>query len=139
MVEPKRYPGSRIEVAFEAARCRHFAECVRGAPAVFDTGRRPWVLPDGADADLVAEVVRRCPTGALTYRHADGGTEPAEVPTTIVATTSTSGVGPLLVRGDLLVAGARRTRAALCGCGGSAERPFCDGACERPNTGANGR
>ncbi|MGW9348424.1 Uncharacterized Fe-S cluster protein YjdI [Nocardiopsis flavescens] len=66
----KAYEGRSITVTFEAGLCRHAAECVHGLPEVFDPARRPWILPDGADADRVAEVVGRCPSGALEYRFA---------------------------------------------------------------------
>lgn len=71
----KPYRGDLITVTFDARRCLYAAECVRGLPQVFDTGRRPWISPDAAPADEVADVVRRCPSGALQYRLADGMTE----------------------------------------------------------------
>ena len=46
----KRYMGSVIHVTFDGARCIHAAECVRGLPTVFDTKRRPWILPTAAAA-----------------------------------------------------------------------------------------
>lgn len=106
---------------------------VRGLPRVFDPDRRPWIVVDNEpDALLVAEVVRRCPTGALHYDLADG---PAEVPD---PTTSVTAVpdGPLLVRGDLRLdlgdtGMMTETRAALCRCGYSANKSFCDGSHER--------
>ncbi|MFD1048623.1 (4Fe-4S)-binding protein [Kibdelosporangium lantanae] len=55
--KPKSYTGSDITVAFDGNRCLHFAECLRGLPAVFDVRTRPWITPDNADADAVAEVV----------------------------------------------------------------------------------
>ena len=61
----KDYAGADVTVSFDAERCRHAAECVRGLPAVFDTKRRPWILPDAAPASEVVEVVGRCPSGAL--------------------------------------------------------------------------
>lgn len=72
--EKKSYEGKAVTVTFEAGRCRHAAECVRGLPEVFDPARRPWIRPDGAPADRLTEVVRRCPSGALQYRLADEGT-----------------------------------------------------------------
>lgn len=67
----KAYVGQRSTVSFDSARCQHAAECVRGAPAVFDTKRRPWIDPDAEQADVVAEVVGRCPSGALRWSAAD--------------------------------------------------------------------
>ncbi len=63
----KTYQGERIEVSFDNEVCIHSGECVRGLPAVFDTKRRPWIDPDGADAETVAAQVERCPSGALQY------------------------------------------------------------------------
>ncbi|MEW2429745.1 (4Fe-4S)-binding protein [Micromonospora sp. NPDC047644] len=67
----KTYEGKKITVTFEAGRCLHAAECVGGLPEVFDTGQRPWIRPDGAEAERVADVVRRCPSGALRYELVD--------------------------------------------------------------------
>lgn len=129
---PRTYEAPGIAVTFDATVCRHAAECVHGLPAVFDTARRPWVTPDAAEPGRVAETVRRCPTGALTYRLPDGGVEPPDRPTTAIRTTD----GRLLLRGQLRItdeAGGVRetTRAMLCGCGSSAGQPYCDrsGAC----------
>jgi len=125
----KAYTAPAITVYYDRARCRHYAECVHGLPRVFDVTRRPWIRADLADAETVAEVVRRCPTGALHYRTVGGETEQPTTPTTVRRDPA----GPVLLRGELLLdtpAGPlRETRAALCGCGASEEQPFCDGAC----------
>lgn len=66
----KTYEGQEIDVSFDPEVCQHAGNCVRGLPAVFETGRRPWILPDAAPADEVAAQVERCPSGALRYeRH----------------------------------------------------------------------
>ncbi|HKA49001.1 MAG TPA: (4Fe-4S)-binding protein [Candidatus Dormibacteraeota bacterium] len=59
----KVYRGEDIEVSFDLDICVHIGECLRGHEGVFQLRRRPWVLPDEADADAVAEVVERCPSG----------------------------------------------------------------------------
>ncbi|MEU7020060.1 (4Fe-4S)-binding protein [Streptomyces sp. NPDC046203] len=122
----KEYDGAGITVTFEPRRCLHAAECVRGLPSVFDLEQRPWVQPGKAAPDEVAEVVRRCPSGALQYRPADDSAEPGDTPTTVRRTPD----GRLLMRGDLRVrsgAGERReTRVVLCGCGASGNQPYCD-------------
>ena len=64
----RAYAAPEVAVFYDRGRCRHYAECVRGLPQVFDPTRRPWIRADLADAQAVAEVVRRCPTGALHYR-----------------------------------------------------------------------
>jgi len=125
----KSYRGSEITVTFAARRCLHFAECLRGLPEVFDVQARPWVRPDNADAATVADVVQRCPSGALHYIRRDGIEEIPPAPTVVTTVEN----GPVLLHGDLEMSGLggqwRETRVALCSCGGSARRPFCDNAC----------
>ena len=118
------YEGTHVDVSFDAARCRHAAQCARGLSAVFDTSRRPWIAPDGADPAAVVEVVARCPTGALRAHPHEVAPEPAVSPATLQALPG----GPLLIRGDLDVGGERETRAALCSCGATANQPYCDGS-----------
>ena len=72
--------------------------------------------------------MRRCPTGALHHDAAPGvNAETPDAPTVIEPREN----GPLFARGDLLIRTAggdvRDTRAALCRCGRSSRKPFCDG------------
>ncbi|MDQ1746707.1 MAG: hypothetical protein QOD07_970 [Frankiaceae bacterium] len=123
----RTYRGAQVEVTFDADLCIHAAECVRGLPGVFDRDRRPWILADNAsDLDLIA-VIERCPSGALQYQHSDGRTEKPAGTTTVTPVEN----GPLLLRGELKVRGVDGTdeilpRAALCRCGESKNKPFCD-------------
>jgi len=125
----KAFQASEITVYFDPQRCRHFAECLRGLPEVFNARHRPWIAPDAASAALVAEVIGRCPSGALHYEAPGIPGEQPDVPTTIRAVEH----GPFLVRGDLRIHAAdgwvTDTRAALCRCTRSARQPFCDAAC----------
>lgn len=124
----RTYTSDAIDVSYEAGRCIHAAECVRGLAAVFDTAKRPWIQPGNAPADAVAEVVARCPSGALQVSRKDGGAaEPTNGSARIVPTVN----GPLYVRGDVTMrtadgAAQHETRVALCRCGQSANKPFCD-------------
>jgi uncharacterized Fe-S cluster protein YjdI len=126
--EKKAYKAPGITVTFEARRCLHATECLNGLPEVFDATRRPWIQPDAAPADRLAEVVRRCPSGALRYELADGGREAPDRPTHITRTPA----GQLIVRGELALKtqeGTRaESRAVLCGCGNSQLQPYCDHA-----------
>jgi uncharacterized Fe-S cluster protein YjdI/CDGSH-type Zn-finger protein len=132
MPERKDYTGERITVSYDSSRCIHFAECVRGLPAVFDVKQRPWIQVDQADAKLVAEVVRRCPSGALHYElGGDGEPESPDSPTTVEPVAD----GPLNLRGDLVIDTPQgplaETRASLCRCGLTGNQPFCDHECQR--------
>lgn len=124
----REYTGEDINVTFDAKRCIHAKECVNGLPAVFDTDKRPWVQPDNAGADDLAAVVMRCPTGALHFERTDG--TPGE-PTPDANTVTIAADGPLYVHGDVTLqtsedATLEDTRIALCRCGDSANKPFCD-------------
>jgi uncharacterized Fe-S cluster protein YjdI/CDGSH-type Zn-finger protein len=127
----REYRTEQIVVAWEPRLCIHTGHCVRGLPAVFDPQARPWVALDAATADEVAAVVQRCPTGALHFRRLDGGPqEPVPERTTITERPN----GPLFVRGNIQIVGQagqvirEDTRVALCRCGHSGNKPFCDGS-----------
>lgn len=96
----KLYYSKNIDVTFDPKRCIHAAECVNNLPEVFDTTRRPWILTDNADPDRLAQVVMRCPTGALHFIRKDGGK--AEVPWE-KAMVMVMADGPLYVRGVVTV------------------------------------
>ena len=85
----KRYWSDDIDVTYEARRCIHVAECLRGAPTVFDTSARPWVQPANERADTVAAVVMRCPSGALHFERKDGGSAEEASEETVIWTPST--------------------------------------------------
>jgi nitrite reductase/ring-hydroxylating ferredoxin subunit/uncharacterized Fe-S cluster protein YjdI/CDGSH-type Zn-finger protein len=127
----RAYTAPGVTVFYDRGRCLHFAECVRGLPQVFDVAKRPWIQPQNASADEVAEVVRRCPSGALHYRLEEGPPEQPEQPTRVEFVSN----GPINLRGDLSIevsAGRmREVRASLCRCGRTENEPFCDNACSR--------
>jgi uncharacterized Fe-S cluster protein YjdI/CDGSH-type Zn-finger protein len=123
----KVYRGDRIEVSFDLDRCIHIGECLLTLPEVFDLERRPWIDPDAADSDEVAETILRCPSGALQFRRLDGGVEETHAATSVEPMRN----GPLRVMGEIHVRledGSEEVlpRATLCRCGESARKPFCD-------------
>ncbi|MGI9658165.1 MAG: CDGSH iron-sulfur domain-containing protein [Gaiellaceae bacterium] len=127
------FKGENADVTWDGRLCIHVGECTRAEGALFEAGRNPWCKPDESSTDLVATVVERCPTGALTVsRGAGSAAEVAAAQNTVVV----SNQGPLYVRGDLEVEGAPddapglEFRAALCRCGKSKNKPFCDNSHE---------
>jgi CDGSH-type Zn-finger protein/uncharacterized Fe-S cluster protein YjdI len=124
-----RYPGKDVDVTWDERLCMHFGECERAKGDLFVAKREPWCQPDLAPVAEVVEVCERCPSGALVHEVKDGRTvETAPKRNTINVTHN----GPLFVRGDLAIEGAAadmpgvRFRAALCRCGQSKNKPFCD-------------
>lgn len=63
----RKYSGKEVDVYFNKDICIHAARCVKGNLEVFNTKRRPWILPDNASAAEVGEVIDTCPSGALKY------------------------------------------------------------------------
>ena len=130
----RTYANDQIEVTWEPAFCIHVAECLRGLPGVFDNQRRPWIIVDNGSPDEIGDVIQRCPTGALHFRRLDGGPqEPVPEETTVQERPN----GPLFVRGNVRIFDQdhtpvrQDTRVALCRCGASANKPFCDGSHRR--------
>ncbi len=124
----QEYRSDDIVVTFDPNRCIHATRCIQGLPEVFDVRHRRWVRPENAPAEEIAHVVRRCPSGALQYRRLDGGED--EVPDA-PATVSPMPDGPYFVRGAIQLVDDDDNvlvlnRAALCRCGHSGNKPFCD-------------
>lgn len=125
----RTYERDELVVLWDATRCTHVAECLAALPEVFDVRRRPWVDVSASDAERIAETIRLCPTGALKYE--PRGDWPEEQPDD-VTTVRAGHLGPLYIRGKIrLVDGhgrliAEETRVALCRCGASANKPYCD-------------
>lgn len=125
----REYYGEGITVSYDVRRCIHAHECVRGLPRVFDVKRRVWIDATQASPDEIAAVVEQCPTGALHFRRNDHGTNEAIPERTELRVVPD---GPLYLRGNLEIltpAGVvHETRAALCRCGATSNKPFCDGS-----------
>lgn len=129
MSKIRTYEADGITVAYEAARCIHAEACVTRLRAVFDNTRRPWIAPENAPADDIARTIEQCPTGALHYTRKDGAT--SERPDD-EASIRVDKNGALYLRGHLVLkangAEAAHARLALCRCGASKNKPFCDNA-----------
>lgn len=122
------YANDRIAVHWDPTLCIHIANCLRAQPGVFQPADRPWVHLEAASPDEIAAAVMLCPTGALAFRRLDGGPQEPRPATTTVDVRRN---GPMLVRGSLEVSipgeePREMTRAALCRCGASGNKPFCD-------------
>lgn len=126
----REYRLGRLAVSFDSAMCIHTGRCLQGAPGVFNLKQRPWIQLDKDAEARIVETVNRCPSGALQWRTTDHHLDDevtSESPLIFVSED-----GPLLVRGSIeVVAGdgiplVESARLALCRCGQSANKPFCD-------------
>ena len=123
------YHGEKIDVQWDSRLCIHIGECGYARGELFVGGRDPWCQPDLASTDETMDVVCRCPSGALSYQVKDGSaTEKHAAENTVQVVYN----GPLYVQGDLDIEGATddmpgiKRRAALCRCGLSNNKPYCD-------------
>lgn len=123
-----KYPGNEIDVYWDGRLCIHIAECGHAEGDLFVGGRQPWCVPDEDTIDEVIEVCKRCPSGALSYVDKNGRDEQAKNRNSVTVAYN----GPLFFEGDLEVEGAQddmtaaKFRVALCRCGHSKNKPFCD-------------
>jgi CDGSH-type Zn-finger protein len=124
------YAGAEITVHFNKLQCSAAEECAHGLPKVFAHGRKPWIDPDQAPAGDIVAVIERCPSGALRYtRKGADGPRHAGPPRIRIRRN-----GPYEVKGGVPLRtpfwseGATREIYALCRCGASKNKPFCDGS-----------
>ena len=132
-VEDKRenYKDKNITIHDNRGICAHAGRCTDGLSSVFRLKEEPWIHADAAIADEIIATIQKCPSGALSYSvddvehpNRDGGGEP----TIFVAPN-----GPYVVSGgpDLVdttrAEGASLEHFTMCRCGGSKNKPFCDG------------
>ncbi len=141
VIKDKRrdYPGKEITVHDNRKICSHAAECVNNLSSVFKLGSRPWIEPDASKMNDIIDVVRRCPSGALSYS-IDGveyrDPEEQRNPTVTVLKNGpyhiTGGIG-LIGENIQFGEGASKEHYTLCRCGASDNKPFCDGAHKSSN------
>lgn len=138
----REYRNSELIVYWDSTLCIHVSECVKALPQVFRPQERPWVNLEAASAAEIIRAIDLCPTGALRYSLPAGSTvNPAlaggpgainragnpEVSIKAVAE------GALLVDGPVKLTDNNGTtlktgkKVALCCCGKSQNKPFCDG------------
>lgn len=127
----KKYENGKVTVVWKPDLCFHSKNCVKGLPKVFDPNRKPWIIADNASEQELMETIDKCPSGALTYILA--GEEKTVGEETNVS-LETMKDGPIVVKGkvSLKVGGNEQainsTVIALCRCGESSKKPFCDGS-----------
>jgi CDGSH-type Zn-finger protein len=126
----KSYAGKRITILDNRALCSHAGHCTDGLMEVFRQHEEPWIVPDAAQVEKVIETIGKCPSGALAYAIDGVEARPPMRPPAIVLTDN----GPYAVTGGIELAGAKFGQGAsaehyaLCRCGASQNKPFCDGS-----------
>jgi CDGSH-type Zn-finger protein len=123
------FVGKGITIFDNRAICAHAGFCTDELASVFRHRETPWIEPGGADIEKIVSVIKKCPSGALSY--AIDGVE-AEPPRRAPLVTVTDN-GPYAVTGGVELMsvkfgdGASTEHYTLCRCGASKNKPFCDG------------
>lgn len=128
----KEYTGEEVTIIWQAHKCIHSERCWRNLPEVFRYGKKPWVDPNGASGEVIRAQIEKCPSGALSYVGQTKGEALEAGPITAKVMPN----GPIMLQGDIKFSHADGSSSVehnpvLCRCGGSANKPFCDGSHKR--------
>lgn len=128
----KKYTAGKLTVFWRPQMCIHSENCVRGLPDVFNPQRRPWVDAKAASAEAIMQTIDKCPSRALSYEMQGAPEkEPAGQAAVEIRVLKD---GPFIVSGPVSLLDSdsnpirTEEKVALCRCGASGNKPFCDGA-----------
>jgi len=127
---PDTYVADEITVLDNRGTCCHFGNCTDRLPQVFHHEGEPFVTPTGAGADAIIDIVRACPSGALGFIREGVAYEGEERDAEIYVAENASYYvrGGIELEGEPMNKEALREHYALCRCGHSKNKPFCDGS-----------
>ena len=123
------YVGDGITIHDNRGVCSHAGYCTDNLPSVFRMGVEPWIDPNGAPVEDIIRVIEMCPSGALSYsvhgkKHDSLVREPS---------INLTKDGPYRIVGGIELDDYNNSKPqskehqVLCRCGGSKNKPFCDG------------
>ncbi|MBW6513418.1 MAG: CDGSH iron-sulfur domain-containing protein [Candidatus Syntrophosphaera sp.] len=121
------YKGQKITIHDDRGICAHVGFCTDGLPKVFRMGVEPWIDPDAETVEKIIATIKKCPSGALSYsidgvKYDKFSTQPE-----IVVTEN----GPYFIKGSIELEDDDHPESeehyALCRCGNSQNKPFCNG------------
>jgi CDGSH-type Zn-finger protein len=125
-----QYEAKEIIVLDNRGTCCHFGNCTDHLPEVFHHEGDPFVTPDGASADAIETIVRQCPSGALGFIRNGVRYQGEKREQEIFVSHNASYYvrGGIELEGEPMNGGASAEHYALCRCGQSKNKPFCDGS-----------
>jgi len=123
------YKGDDITIHDNRGVCSHRGHCTDNLPSVFNSKKKTWIDPNAVNADKIAQVIKMCPSGALSYTkdkvlHKDLDRKPGII---------VSKDGPYDVVGGPVLQDPYSSKPeskehyTLCRCGHSKNKPFCSG------------
>lgn len=134
----KQYTNGEITVIWKSDLCIHSGNCVRGLGKVFNPKNRPWIKMHSASTEEIIKTVNTCPSGALTYKQEEKMSEKSENVKKVEPIDNTTKIqifsgGPIMVEGNCSIIDKegnetlKQGKLFLCRCGGSKNKPYCDG------------
>ena len=124
------YKGKKITIHDNRSVCAHAGYCTDNLASVFRMREEPWIDPDAASVEETIVAIRNCPSGALSYSIDKSENRNAQNEPEILIAPN----GPYVVSGGIELSdttwgeGVSKIEYTLCRCGGSKNKPFCDGA-----------
>ena len=125
----KEYTNGELTIVWEPGICSHSEVCINCLPEVYNPYGKPWITIEKATTEQLKVQLDKCPSGALSY-YMNNESELTETAATKIEVTPN---GPLIVTGTLEVidtngnAESKTKKTAFCRCGGSSNKPYCDG------------
>lgn len=137
----KKYSNGEITVVWKPGMCIHSAICwskTSGLPSVFNPSEKPWINLQQSDTINITEQIKKCPSGALSFYYNEG---PDEENQTNQEATRVEVVpnGPIMLYGNISITDQNGNQiqkakvTALCRCGNSCNKPYCDGTHKKTN------
>ncbi len=137
--ETVKYTNNEVTVVWKPKVCIHSTICWKGLIEVFNPKEKPWVKINGAATEQIIEQVKKCPSSALSYYFnkeitAENPPEKKAVESTGSTKIDVSPNGPYVIKTTCLIVHTdgkeeiKTGTVALCRCGASANKPFCDGS-----------
>jgi uncharacterized Fe-S cluster protein YjdI len=140
-ISTHKYSNGEVTVVWKPDTCIHSRICWTELREVFDPTKRPWVNMEGSSTEKIIQQVRQCPSGALSYflnRDTDNNDTPEVVGEAAIMTNiEVTPNGPILIHTDCNITHSngdveiKKGTTALCRCGGSGNKPYCDGTHRR--------
>lgn len=133
-MDKHEYTNGEITIVWQPKLCIHSAVCVRTLPQVYRPKERPWITIENATTADYQFQIPKCPSGALSYYLVDQSK--TNTPTNSHQQNIVVDIlkdGPYLVKGDFILkdkSGEKmlNKQVALCRCGASKNKPYCDGS-----------
>jgi uncharacterized Fe-S cluster protein YjdI len=131
-----KYTNGEVTIVWKPDICIHSAICFKGLGDVFNPTKKPWIDPSGATTEAIVEQVRKCPSGALSYfmNEEVAGAKEIKAEAAQMLNIEIVPAGPILIKTECTIEHSngqvemKQGITALCRCGGSNNKPYCDGS-----------